>query len=892
MRNNKPRTFEEDIDGTGQGTGQGQAGSKEENNIGDKENPRTTMSSTQNPSSSAPSSSVPNGILANNFEYGQNREEVGSGKGGGNRESAEYTTYEIDAGDKIKICRWDGQEHTEKDTISVGNYSSQENSDSKTNSIGVRDGEESPGGGDRSNSAKTRILRATREIARTTDQINATKGEIYRAENAIFRTEKQIDFIEKKIIDMEGSGIDYDPSIGVKISKFEALRPQKGKVYFQKPAHIKHWIDDEPPPKEGLAIGIPFFNEPSHELEQTLISLHESLKNLINSSRKWSKKPIYVNILQDGWHKAHESMKRYLKNMFPCKINNINWWDYYDEFKKGYDKDHPDCETVFVFEKEFYEPVIINPQKEFAGKRKFMRITLLIKITNRKKHNSHEWFLGHSGFAEAVNPEYLFLTDAFTLFNTTCLYHLIRQMDGDNKISACTGRQRLMSRRQQGSTESLFSIAYSLRMVQLYDFEMSNAVYNGAFSLGGFLPVIPGPCGLYRASDMLRDEPRDWYFGIVNEEPDKTGLVLGNLRIAEDRILSASAAWKTEGQKKMAFNPLALFYFEAETELKMFILQRRRWINGSVAGYVYFLLSRFQNFRNWDAGAIRKAYIWILLCSQLLIYMLVGIAPGISLKILYFGILYFLDYYNINFLTDTGEIILLVILFGLYIMHMFIHNRNKFNYVIMFLLYFLSIVTSIMSVSALVHYILVDQRDASAYKLFITDGAVILLLGIVIFFLPFINAAMLSGKWHSVAYMAKSFVVYFLLTQLMIAWFGSYAYSRIWDLSWGNRPSSELTEVNEDDRKRMVNKFKERSIILILFLIICNSVVFILPIQAIFVIMCTFYLIASFQMVLSFVFCLTKLWYKFKFSFIKCCVGIKKRSILFRPNTYRRMDMV
>lgn len=744
----------------------------------------------------------------------------------------------------------------------------------------------------RINPTEERILETEREIARTKKRISKTTGEIERTENEVLSTKKEIQYIQRKIIDLEGTGKDYDPTIGVKIRKFDALRPQKGAKYFGVPAHIKYWKELEPPPKEGLAIGIPFFNEPSHELQQTLTSLHEALKYLRSASKKWKNKPIYVNIIQDGWHKAHPSMKKYLQIMFPCKVNGIDWWEYYEEFHTGFDKTNPNCETVFVFEKKFYEPVIINPQHAFIGKRKFMRMTLMIKVNNRKKHNSHEWFLGHSGFAEAVNAEYLFLTDAFTLFNETCMYHLVRQMDRDRKISAVTGRQRLMTRRQQGSTESMFSIAYMLRMVQLYDFEMSNAVYNGAFSLGGFLPVIPGPCGLYRASDMLRDKPRDWYFDIVNAEPDKTGLVLGNLRIAEDRILSTSAAWKTEGQKKMSFNPLALFYFEAETELKMFILQRRRWINGSVAGYIYLLFTKFQNFRDWDAGMLRKIYVWILLFSQFLIYMMVGIAPGISLKILYFGVIYFLDWYDINFLGDIGEVLFGLALWLIYIAHVIIHNQNRFNYVIMYTLFFLSNATTVMSIASLIHYIMVDQRDTPWFDLLFLQGGVILIFGVAVFFAPFFLAAMLSGRMHSVAYMAKSFVPYFLLIHMMIAWFGSYSYARIWDLSWGNRPSSELTEVSADQRKYMVNKFKERSIMLILFLILVNGLVFLLPIQGIFALMVTFYVIASYQMVMSFIFCLTKIFYKMKFACTKCLVGTKKRSRLFRRGTYSKMDMV
>ena len=59
-----------------------------------------------------------------------------------------------------------------------------------------------------------------------------------------------------------------------------------------------------------------------------------------------------------------------------------------------------------------------------------------------------------------------------------------------------------MTKDQQGTGESIFSFGYMLRMVQLFDFELANAVYNGAFHLGGLLPVIPGPCGLYITLDV------------------------------------------------------------------------------------------------------------------------------------------------------------------------------------------------------------------------------------------------------------------------------------------------------------------------------------------------------------------------------------------------------
>ena len=107
---------------------------------------------------------------------------------------------------------------------------------------------------------------------------------------------------------------------------------------------------------------------------------------------------------------------------------------------------------------------------------------------------------------------------------------------------------------------------------QAYDFEASFACYNGSFALGGFLPVVPGPCGLYRKSDIC-GKAADWYFDIVNQSPAETGMLLGNLRIAEDRVLSYSVVLKTDDTRNMGLVPEAVFYFEAELELQRLMLQ-------------------------------------------------------------------------------------------------------------------------------------------------------------------------------------------------------------------------------------------------------------------------------------------------------------------------------
>lgn len=144
-----------------------------------------------------------------------------------------------------------------------------------------------------------------------------------------------------------------------------------------------------------------------------------------------------------------------------------------------------------------------------------------------------------------------------------------------------------------------------LRCVQTYDFEADHPVSKAAWDWLGFLPVLPGPCGLYMYRYKELSERCDKYFEIVNAPagPD-CGLMLSNLKIPEDRIPSMLAVFPWDSLELSAqMNPAlaqfrdtpfktrwvrdAVFYFEAETTLKELVLQRRRWLNGTMAGYVY-----------------------------------------------------------------------------------------------------------------------------------------------------------------------------------------------------------------------------------------------------------------------------------------------------------------
>eukprot|EP01052_Picozoa_sp_SAG31_P025544 SAG31_NODE_2244_length_6101_cov_2.601133_3_plen_773_part_00 len=269
-------------------------------------------------------------------------------------------------------------------------------------------------------------------------------------------------------------------------------------------------------------------------------------------------------------------------------------------------------------------------------------------------------------FAKELDCTYVFCTDCATTFHKDMLNKLIRYLEKDPTLAGVCGRQRVMPvevqtrgqrppeyRHDESTHNNMIQEMYRapcswfLRCVQTYDFE---ADLKPAWDWLGFLPVLPGPCALYRY-DQLKQRC-DKYFEIVNKPANECGLWLANLKIAEDRIPSMLAVFPMNALQLSAqehgFNcrpddrPFkthwvrdAVFYFEAETSLKMLVLQRRRWLNGTLAGNVYMAV----NMRNIVFSS-RHSW-WVKLCTFLMVWMqlvqvvVLALGPGVFAAILF-----------------------------------------------------------------------------------------------------------------------------------------------------------------------------------------------------------------------------------------------------------------
>eukprot|EP00027_Filamoeba_sp_ATCC50430_P013107 CAMPEP_0168572516 /NCGR_PEP_ID=MMETSP0413-20121227/17981_1 /TAXON_ID=136452 /ORGANISM="Filamoeba nolandi, Strain NC-AS-23-1" /LENGTH=959 /DNA_ID=CAMNT_0008605581 /DNA_START=106 /DNA_END=2981 /DNA_ORIENTATION=+ len=436
-----------------------------------------------------------------------------------------------------------------------------------------------------------------------------------------------------------------------------------------------------------------------------------------------------------------------------------------------------------------------------------MDIVLVVKKDNRKKHNSHEWFFSEEGgFCYHYQPEFCLATDCSTIFHPKCIKRMAKVLIRDDNCAVCTGRQVCMSAEQQGSEDSWIEWLY--RQAQTYDFESSFSNFMGAFAIFGFLPVVPGPCGLYRwklmTSEGNHEGPLRWYFRIVNTPAEDCGLILANLKIAEDRILSYSAVLKTTIETTMQIAPDAEFYFEAETDLELFVKQRRRWINGTFAGYVYMIRNRdliwssqmsvingtFAGYvymiRNRDLiwgsqmSAFRKLAVFFLILCQLGIYGIVFVTPAIFLSALY-SILFWI-FPPEHYLTTVPNVLWIAYV----IFYAYFNVSHTNNAYIGWSFYVLMVLSMFTMVGTFVGSIFYLSTTSWTEANWISNLPITVTLAVMTS--PLIISIHRPASWlRSI----KSVVPFYLFLPTLVAWFGSYSVARFSDITWGNRPAGE-----------------------------------------------------------------------------------------------------
>ena len=541
----------------------------------------------------------------------------------------------------------------------------------------------------------------------------------------------------------------------VKINKYVGHhRPDPSTKYFTQYAELERRTNT-------LSVIFPFFNEEGTDLERSLESMIEQIR-VMSEYKSYN---VRIVAIMDGWYKASESMKTYLKLLFP-QDSGSKWWDEI-EFVCRTTKEI----NTFIVERE-NDAMEYMPVNLLSGEN--INLSLIVKGDNRRKANSHEWFF--SAFAKEMVSDYVFATDCGALYDSKCMSELLKYLDIHDDCAGATGRQRVMSSEMQGCPdEGIMEMMY--RSVQAYDYETSISSYQGAFSFIGMLPVLPGPCGMYKMRD-ISGECLDYYFETLEKEDDS--VLFGNLLLAEDRVLSYAAALKTG--KYTRWVPSSIFYFEAETNVANFIAQRRRWTNGAFAGYIYLLFSENNIIENSKHSKLFKTSSWLLLSMQLLMFIFTVISPALFMAMTTNTIK------DLNFFGDTTSIVSYAVLIAncfTYLVYNVTHYNIKFSKPIFTLMMSANTLSMIWVILGVLIGILRG------------DVLISIVIGFVIF-VPMFLALIHDAK--VLLLIITNFVPYMLLLPTFVFSFPSYAYMRISDLSWGNRPSNDTGSVQKTSK--------------------------------------------------------------------------------------------
>jgi len=583
--------------------------------------------------------------------------------------------------------------------------------------------------------------------------------------------------------DMEGMCVLDVNQSKLTIEHYDDYKPLAQKRYFKTP------INNDTSTNTFVG-GMVFYNEDSKEINRTLVSFGQQLIDIRDTCKS------QVVIVGDGISQMHSSTLEYLRKLYCNSMEDEALWDnMIDDLKDSYRRTYIIQRTDVIDESEICCVKVGEYQYP---------LTLLLKSENRRKHNSQEWILNSfasqcfTKYSDDFRNHYILMTDCGTLFGDKCIYRLLKYMISHPLCVGSTARQRVMTAKEQNmDDESWFSTAKYFRIIQLADYEVSYATYTGAFSAVGCLPVLPGPCALFRYSGLLskrkildiesgNETALEHYNNLVDISIDDTNICIENVKLAEDRIPSYSIVTHGEKGAYTTWVDGTVFKFQAETTLKSFILQRRRWINGAFSCYLWNCVVHPGLIIRSRHSIFRKFMILLLYWLQLLNYIFAMGTYGVMSGSLYISLLSLFD-------INSKISLLITLIYGFIVInHLIVHKFHVFSRLLTVIVSFVNAIVLVLIVSGFVYEIV------KWGGLVFTDigRTMIVCSALTIISIPFVMT-LISLDIKSFGYLLLTLIPYWLFLPTLVGTFVMYSISRFSDITWGNRISKSSSSFND-----------------------------------------------------------------------------------------------
>ncbi|GFN17874.1 chitin synthase, class 1 [Aspergillus tubingensis] len=538
---------------------------------------------------------------------------------------------------------------------------------------------------------------------------------------------------------------------------------------FAKPRHTE------------LFIAVTMYNEDDFLFARTMIGVFKNIEYMCSrtSSKTWGKdawKKIVVCVISDGRAKINPRTRAVLAGL-GCYQDGIA-----KQQVNGKDV------TAHIYEYTTQVGLELKGGQVSLKPRSGCPVQMIfcLKEKNQKKINSHRWFF--QAFGRVLDPNICVLLDAGTRPGKDSIYHLWKAFDVDPMCGGACGEIKVMLSHGKKLLNPLVA-------GQNFEYKLSNILDKPLESAFGFITVLPGAFSAYRYVALQNDKngqgPLERYFLGEKMHGANAGIFTANMYLAEDRILCFEIVSKRNCRWLLRYVKSANGETDVPDRMAEFILQRRRWLNGSFFAAVYAIAHFWQIWRS-DHSFMRKFMLFIEFIYQTINMLFAWF--GIGNFFLVFHIL--TEYLGDDDLLGTVGKVLGVVFEWLYLATLVtcfvlaLGNRpggsNKFYMTmvyfwigIMIYLAFAAVFVTVKSIQSQVQESGFTFSDLfTNYQFF----SIIVSLGST-YVMWFLASFIFMDPWH----MFTSFIQYILLTPTYINVLNIYAFCNTHDITWGTK---------------------------------------------------------------------------------------------------------
>ena len=552
---------------------------------------------------------------------------------------------------------------------------------------------------------------------------------------------------------------------------------------FAKPRHTE------------LFIVVTMYNEDDFLFARTMIGVFKNIEHMCSrtSSKTWGKeawKKIVVCVVSDGRAKINPRTRAVLAGL--------------GVYQDGIAKQQVSGKDVTAHIYEYTTQVGM----ELKGKTVQIRprgatpvqMLFCLKEKNQKKINSHRWFF--QAFARVLDPNICVLIDAGTKPGKDSIYHLWKAFDLEPMCGGACGEIKVML----SSGKKLIN---PLVATQNFEYKMSNILDKPLESAFGFISVLPGAFSAYRYIALQNDKsgngPLEKYFAGEKMHGANAGIFTANMYLAEDRILCFELVAKRNCRWILQYVKSSTGETDVPDTMAEFIMQRRRWLNGSFFAAVY-AIAHFYQIQRSDHSFVRKMMFLLEFTYQTFNMLFAWFAIGN----------FFLVFRILTTSLDAPELlgtvgrILGVVFEWLYLATLLtcfvlaLGNRpqgsNKFYMTMVYFWVVLMIYLVFASVYITVRSIQIETKDnkftvSDLFKNQLFFTLIVSLLSTYV--LWFVISFLFFDPWH----LFTSFIQYLMLTPTYINILNVYAFCNTHDITWGTKGDDKAPKLESANLK-------------------------------------------------------------------------------------------